>query len=85
MAIPLVIGLLVGSVVRRTIKLVLGIIGLVGLLSAMGYVSFSVTDLYDKAMEYLPSLITTGQGALDVLPYSSGMFIVGLSLGLWRG
>jgi len=84
-AIPFVVGILVGAMVKRTIKLVLGIVALVAVLVGMGILSLTLVDVFDKAMLILPQLITTGQGALDALPYSSSSFLVGLGIGLWRG
>lgn len=83
--VPLLIGLLVGAIIKRTIKLVLAAVGLVILLIATGYLTLTYLDLYDSAMKLLPKVISTGQGALDVLPYSSATFLIGLALGLWRG
>lgn len=60
-------------------------IGLVVTLTATGYISLTFRGIYDRAMEFLPRLIETGEGFKDALPYSSAAFLVGLALGLWRG
>lgn len=83
--IPFVVGILVGAMVKRTIKLILGVAALVAILVGMGIISLTLVDVFDKAMQLLPQLITTGQGALDALPYSSSTFLIGLGIGLWRG
>jgi len=83
--VPFVIGLLVGFILKRTVKLLFAIAALVIILVVTGYLSLSFRDLYDRAMEFLPKLVETGQGVKDVLPYSSATFLIGLALGLWKG
>lgn len=83
--VPFIIGLLVGLILKRTVKLLFTVAALVIILVVMGYLSLSFRDLYDRAMEFLPKLVETGEGIKDVLPYSSVTFLVGLALGLWRG
>jgi uncharacterized membrane protein (Fun14 family) len=77
--------LLVGVVVKAALKLVVFIVALVIVLVAVGVLSLTFTDLYDKAMQELPKLYDTGRGWLNVLPYSSVAFLIGLALGLWLG
>jgi len=83
--VPLIIGLLVGFIVKRSTKLVFCIIALVIVLVVTGYVSFAFQDIYEKAMEFLPTIIEMGGGLKNILPYSSIMFLIGLALGLWKG
>lgn len=83
--IPAIIGLLVGIIVKHSIKLMFTIAALVVLLVLMGFVSLTVQDVFDQAMKFLPRIIGTGSGFIDVLPYSSITFIIGLALGLWKG
>ncbi|KUO40884.1 MAG: hypothetical protein AVW06_05055 [Hadesarchaea archaeon DG-33-1] len=84
-AVPFIIGLLVGAAIKRTLKLVMIIAALVIVLVATGALSLTFTDIYDKAMEFLPRLVDLGGGLKDVLPYSSVSFLIGLALGLWKG
>jgi len=81
LVIPFIIGLLVGFIVRRTTKLVFCVVALGIVLVVTGYVSFAFPDIYGKAMEFLPIIIE----GLNILPYSSAMFLIGLALGLWKG
>ena len=83
--IPLAIGLLVGVIVRRTIKITMAVSALVIILVATGYISLTVQDIYDKSMEVLPRLFDSGEGLLDVIPYASTAFLIGLGIGLWKG
>lgn len=83
--LPFIIGLLVGALIKAALKLVILIAALVIVLVATGVLSVTFTDLYDKAMKYLPNFIKSEHSWLNVLPYSSVAFIVGLALGLWFG
>lgn len=83
--VPFIIGLLVGAAIKRTLKLVMIITALVIVLVATGALSLTFRDIYDKAMEVLPTLVDLGGGLKDVLPYSSVSFLIGLALGLWKG
>ncbi|MER3447922.1 MAG: hypothetical protein C4291_14320 [Candidatus Dadabacteria bacterium] len=73
--IPFIIGLLVGAIVKRTIKLVLGIVALALILVVSGYVGLTLPDIFSKTMEVLHRIVKTGQALLDVLPYSSITFL----------
>ena len=83
--IPFIIGLLVGFIFKHTLKLIFSVVALIIILIVIGYVSFTVPDIYDKAMEFLPIIIDMGGGVMNVLPYSSITFLIGLALGLWKG
>ena len=83
--IPAIIGLLVGVIVKHSIKLMFTIAALVVLLVLTGFISFTFQDVFDQAMKFLPRIIGTGSGLIDVLPYLSITFIIGLALGLWKG
>ncbi|MFQ6011835.1 MAG: hypothetical protein ACE5KG_06655 [Nitrososphaerales archaeon] len=84
-AVPLLIGLFVGSICRRSIKILFPIVDLVIVLVATGYITLSFQDVFDRAMDLLPRLLNTGQGFVDSLPYTSASFLIGLALGLWKG
>ncbi len=83
--IPFIIGLLVGFITKRTVKLAFTVVALIIVLVITGYVSFTFQGVYDKAMEFLPTINEMGGGFKNVLPYSSLMFLIGLALGLWKG
>lgn len=83
--IPAIIGLLVGVIVKRSIKLMFAIAALVVLLVLTGVVSLTVQDVFDQSMKILPTIIGTGSGFIDVLPYSATTFLIGLGVGLWKG
>jgi len=83
--VPLIIGLLVGVLIKHLVKWLLILVALVVVLVVTGILSVGFGDLYDKAMEFLPKLYDTGRGWINVLPYSSVAFLIGLVLGLWKG
>ena len=83
--VPFIIGLLVGALIKRALKLLIVVAALVIVLVATGALSLAFGDLYDKAMEFLPKLSETGSAWINILPYSSVAFIVGLVIGLWKG
>ena len=83
--LPFVVGLLAGAIIRRAARLLLLVVALMIVLSAAGYVSFGMQDIYDKAMNVLPKLIDTGEGVKDAIRYTSTAFLLGLALGLWQG
>ncbi|MEM1726320.1 MAG: hypothetical protein QXD86_06075 [Candidatus Bathyarchaeia archaeon] len=82
---PFIIGLLAGLIVKRTFKLMIIAIALIIVLAATGYISLTFTEIYDKAMAFLPRIVNTGMAIGDVLPYSSTAFLIGLALGIWKG
>ncbi|MCP8303905.1 MAG: hypothetical protein H3Z50_00295 [archaeon] len=83
--VPFIIGLLIGVIIKHTIKLALVIIALILILGAVGYITLpSLQEIMQKAVETLPMIWEAG-GLLNLLPYSSVMFLIGLALGLWKG
>ena len=88
-AITFVIGLLAGVVVKRIFKLVIGIVALVILLAVAGYVNLNPGDLSSRVENAFSSntgtVSHTVSSIASVLPISSGIFLVGLALGLWKG
>ncbi|MBC7218714.1 MAG: hypothetical protein H5T49_01060 [Hadesarchaea archaeon] len=80
-----IIGLLVGAIIKKAFNLMVLLIALIIVLVATGAMSLSFHDLFDKAMEILPKLYEAGSGWINVLPYSSAAFLLGLAIGLWKG
>jgi len=79
---PFVIGLLLGAVIKRAVKLLILIIALVIILVATGVLSITFSGIFAEAMQFLPKLYNLGHGYLNVLPYSSVAFLIGLAIGL---
>ena len=85
-AIPLVLGLIVGIIIKRTMKLLLVIVLLIVVLVAIGFTTLpSLTDVSNAALKYLPTIWADAGPLINLLPYSSITFIIGLILGLWKG
>jgi uncharacterized membrane protein (Fun14 family) len=83
--IPAIIGLLVGVIVKHSVKLMFSIAALMVLLVLTGFISLTFQDVFDQAMKFLPKIIQTGSGLIEMLPYSATTFIIGSVLGLWKG
>ncbi|MGQ9787745.1 MAG: hypothetical protein ACUVQM_00280 [Candidatus Hadarchaeaceae archaeon] len=84
-AAAFIIGLLVGAIIKKAFNLMVLLIALIIVLVATGVLSLRFHDLFDKAMEILPKLYETGSGWINMLPYSSAAFLLGLAIGLWKG
>lgn len=82
---PFIIGLLVGAIVKKAFSLVLLVVALIIVLVVVGALSITFQDIFEKAMQFLPKLYDAGMGWVNILPYSSIAFLVGLALGLWKG
>jgi len=78
---PLIIGLLVGAIIKKGFKLLMLVIVLIIVLIATGVLSLAFSDLFTEAMKILPKLYDAGAGWLNVLPYSTITFVIGLVLG----
>jgi len=75
--IPFIIGLLVGAILRKALKILILVVALIIVLVATGILSVTFSDVFSA----LPTLYNFGVGWLNVLPYSSVAFIIGLALG----
>jgi uncharacterized membrane protein (Fun14 family) len=83
--VPFIIGLLVGFLIKNVLTLILVIAAIVIVLVVTGALSVSFSDLYAQAMQFLPKLSETGSAWINLLPYASVAFVVGLVIGLWKG
>jgi len=79
--LPLIIGLLVGAIIKKGFKLLMLVVVLIIVLIATGVLSLTFSDLFTEAMKILPKLYDAGAGWLNVLPYSTITFVIGLILG----
>ena len=85
----LAIGFLVGVVLKKTVKLGLAIISLVGLLVATGYINLTLSDnnkttIY-RAFSQAPAIAGQASSLASILPITSAAFLVGLAIGIWKG
>lgn len=80
-ALPFIIGLLVGAVIRKALKLLILVVALIIVLVATGILSITFSGLFAQAMLFLPKLYDVGHGWLNVLPYTSVSFLIGVVLG----
>lgn len=79
--LPFIIGLLVGAVVKKALKLLVLVAALIVVLVVTGILSVAFSGLFTEAMKILPKLYDLGHGWLNVLPYSSVAFLIGIVLG----
>jgi len=79
---PLVLGLLIGSLAKHSMKIAVLIVALVVALVTLGYVSFTYMGFYN---EFLAPLVRWIINSMNFLPYSSVAFLAGLVLGFWKG
>ena len=84
-----IIGLLLGVIVKRVLKLALAIVALVVLLVVTGYLNFawsvpSATVIYGVYSGATP-IANQAEGLARWLPISSATFLVGAAIGLWKG
>jgi uncharacterized membrane protein (Fun14 family) len=82
---PFIIGLLVGVIIKRGLKLIMPIILLIIVLVITGAISVGFGDIYEKAMEILPRITGEAGDLVNVLPYTSVSFLVGLAVGFFKG
>jgi len=87
--VVLAIGLLVGIVLKKTLRLGLAIASLVALLVATGYINLQLSDsskttIY-RVVSEIPTVASQASGVASILPITSAAFLVGLALGIWKG
>ncbi len=84
MAIPLIVGLIVGFLVKKILKwaIIAGIIVLI--LSYLGFFGLSLSALQDLAVKYSPIVYQYGILLIGILPLSVG-FVIGVILGFIFG
>ena len=90
-----VIGLLIGVIIKKTVKLGLVVLALIIILAATGYISISPQQLAQQIIQRAaslgggslnPSTLTSqAQGLASILPYTSLAFIAGVAVGIWKG
>jgi len=81
--LPFIIGLLVGAVIKKALSLIVLVIALVIVLVLTGILSVTFSGLFAEAMKVLPNFLHLAHGWLNVLPYSSLFFLIGLAIGFY--
>jgi len=84
--LPLIIGFIVGVILKSALKIGIALVAIVIILIALGIIT------PDQVLKPLLSLVKSGgtlssdaQRLAGYLPYSSLTFIIGLAVGFWRG
>jgi uncharacterized membrane protein (Fun14 family) len=84
MAIPFIIGLILGFFVKKLLKIAIIAIVLVFIASYLGFFTLSLEALKNIALQYGPLAIHAGVLLIGILPLGIG-FLVGLVIGFIFG
>jgi len=84
-----IIGILLGVIVKRAIKLALAVVSLVALLAVTGYLSLAWSTPSANAIYYVfngaQPVASQAIGLASLLPISSATFLAGAAIGIWKG
>jgi uncharacterized membrane protein (Fun14 family) len=84
--LPLIIGFIVGIVIRSALKIGIALVALFIILIALGIISpDQVIQPLLSLFKSGPSLVSDAQRLAGYLPYSSLTFVIGLAIGLLKG
>lgn len=88
-AVTFTLGLLIGVVAKRTLKLALAIVSLVVLLAVTGYINLALSEATTATIYQVfyraPALTGRATEIASALPLSSAAFLIGATLGFWKG
>jgi len=84
-----IIGMLLGVIIKRAIKLALAIVSLVVLLAVTGYLNLAWSTPSADTIYYVfngaQPIASQAIGLASLLPISSATFLIGAAIGLWKG
>jgi uncharacterized membrane protein (Fun14 family) len=84
--VSVLLGLLVGYLVKNIIKIGLTILAIIIILIAIGVISpHTVISGIETVTSYTPQIEEYISQILTYLPYNSLLFIIGFVIGLWKG
>ncbi|MFP3200756.1 hypothetical protein DDW09_00705 [Sulfolobus sp. SCGC AB-777_L09] len=84
--VSVLLGLLVGYLVKNIIKIGLTILAIIIILIAIGVISpHTVISGIETVTSYTPQIEEYVSQILTYLPYNSLLFIIGFVIGLWKG
>ena len=84
MAIPFIVGLIIGFFVKKTLKIAIIALIIVVIVSYLGLFGLSLSALKSIADQYGPTAVHYGVLLIGILPLSIG-FIIGLIIGFIFG
>ncbi len=88
-ATTFIIGILLGVIIKRAIKLALAIVALVSLLVVTGYLNLAWSMPSANTIYYVfngaQPVASQAIGLASLLPISSVTFLAGSAIGLWKG
>jgi hypothetical protein len=84
-----IIGILLGVIIKRAIKLTFAIVSLVVLLAVNGYLNLAWSTPSVNTIYYVfngaEPIASQAIGLASLLPISSATFLIGAAIGLWKG
>src|SRR2546427_12994296 len=84
-----IIGILLGVIIKRAIKLALAIVALLALLAATGYLNLAWSMPSANTIYYVfngaKPVASQAIGLATLLPISSATFLAAAAIGLWNG
>ena len=84
-----IIGMLLGVIIKRAIKLALAIVSLVVLLAVTGYLNLAWSTPSADTIYYVfngaQPIASQAIGLASLIPISSATFLIGAAIGLWKG
>ena len=83
-AVPLIIGFLVGAVLKKASAFVIVSASLMVVFFVAGSATLAFEGLYESAMQFLPKIYEAGRWWINFLPYTFAAFLIGLYPGLLK-
>ncbi|MDT7891488.1 MAG: hypothetical protein RQ952_01970 [Thermoproteota archaeon] len=82
LVVPFLLGLLVGYILKQSIKILVAVAIIILILLAIGAINISVLEYgFKHILAYGVSAIEAAKAVAAVLPFSSILFIIGLAIG----
>lgn len=83
---PFILGILTGILIKKIAKLALLFITIIVALTVFGYIQLpGFNILIHPALRYLPQIQNQASNLTNLLPYTTGAFLIGLAIGFWKG
>jgi len=82
LVLPFIIGLLVGYILKQSIKLLAAVVVLILVLLLIGAIDVNTLKYgFENVLSYGPAALDAAKAVAGVLPFSSIIFIIGVVIG----
>ncbi|HLI45619.1 MAG TPA: hypothetical protein VKU94_00310 [Geobacterales bacterium] len=82
LVLPFVIGLLVGYILKQSLKLLAAVVVLILILLLAGIIDVNVLKYgFEHVLAYGSAAFDAAKSVASILPYSSVLFIIGVAIG----